>query len=61
MFDKSIEFMSHIIAEIAEHAIENGEEPDDTIRTVAQNLLCLLEIATCNHWESEREEKEEGL
>ena len=45
------EFMTHIIAEICNYAVINGMEPDDTLGTVADNILSLLEISTFNNWE----------
>ncbi len=44
------EFMSMIVAEICNYASENDMEPDDTLRTVADNIMCMLEICTFNHW-----------
>ena len=44
------EFMTHIIAEICNYAVTNGMEPDDTLGTVADNILALLEISTFNSW-----------
>lgn len=46
-----VEFMTHIIAEICEYAKKNGMEPDDTLRTVADNINALLEIGTFKHWQ----------
>lgn len=43
------EFMTYIINKIAEYAIDNNMEPDDTLKTVAENILALLEIATFNN------------
>lgn len=45
------EFMAHIIREICDYARKNGMEPDDTLRTVSDNIKVLLEISTFNHWE----------
>lgn len=45
------EFMTHIIVEICDYARKNEMEPDDTLRTVADNIKALLEISTFNHWE----------
>ncbi len=45
------DFMAQIIAEICNYAVLNGMEPDDTLGTVADNILALLEIATFNNWE----------
>ena len=44
------EFMTHVIAEICNYAVTNGMEPDDTLGTVADNILSLLEISTFNNW-----------
>ena len=44
------EFMTHIIAEICNYAVTNGMEPDDTLGTVADNILALLKISTFNSW-----------
>lgn len=45
-----VEFMSHLITEICDFARENDMEPDDTLKTVAENLLALLKFSTFNHW-----------
>ena len=43
-------FMTDIIAQICGYAIKNGYEPDDTLKTVAENILKILEISTFNGW-----------
>ena len=50
-----IEFMSNVIAEICNYAVANGMEADDTLATVANNILSLLEISTFNNWKLEEE------
>jgi hypothetical protein len=45
-----IEFMSHIIAEICDYAVENNLEPNEVLRSFADNFLCMLDIATLNGW-----------
>lgn len=50
-----IEFMSHIIAEICNYAVTNGMSPDDTLGTVADNILLLLEISSFNNWKPKEE------
>lgn len=47
---KDMEFMNKIVAEICDYAVENGMIPDDTLSTVAQNILGLLQISTFNNW-----------
>ena len=44
------EFMTHIITEICDYAVENGMEPDDTLSAIADNIKALLEISTFNGW-----------
>ena len=43
--------MTQVISLIASYAIENKMSPNETIKTVAENMLCLLEIATFENWE----------
>ena len=43
------EFMCSIIEDIRNYAAKNNMEPDDTLKTVANNILSLLEISTFNH------------
>lgn len=45
-----IEFMTHIISEICDYAVENEMEPDDTIQAVADNIKTMLQISTFNNW-----------
>lgn len=47
---KDSEFMIQVVSLIATYAKKNGMSPDETIKTVAENLLCLLEIATFENW-----------
>lgn len=46
-------FLKHIIVEIVEYARCVGQEPDDTLKTVAEWILSLLQIATFNGMEGE--------
>lgn len=52
---KDSDFMVQVISLIATYAKENGMSPDETIKTVAENLLCILEISTFEHWRGEDE------
>lgn len=47
------EFMFDIISYICDYAKENGLDPNETIKTVAGNLLVLLEIADFSDWRSD--------
>lgn len=44
------DFMSHIIIEICDFAVKNEMEPNDTLRTIADNIKALLNISTFNNW-----------
>ena len=44
------EFLTHLISEVCTYAVKNEMEPDDTLKTVAENILMLLEISTFNGW-----------
>lgn len=48
-------FMTHIVCEICDYAVQNEMEPDDTLLTIADNIKTLLKISTFNNWKvSER-------
>lgn len=49
------EFMAHVVSEICDYAVRNEMEPNDTIKTIAENLLFLLEISTFNTWKPSEE------
>ena len=42
------EFLIDLIFQIRKYAIKYEMEPDDTVRTVAENMLAMLQIATFN-------------
>ena len=44
------EFMTHIITEICDYAVDNDMEPNDTLSTIADNIKAILEISTFNGW-----------
>lgn len=44
------EFMTHIITEICDYAVENKMEPNDTLQTIADNIKALLKVSTFNNW-----------
>lgn len=45
-----VDFQTYIIAEICEYAVEHGMEPDDTLKTISENIMALLKISTYNNW-----------
>lgn len=52
-FRDDIEFVVDIMTEIAEYAVKNQMMPDETIKTVAENMIALLEIMTLNEWKGD--------
>lgn len=52
-FNNDMEFIMDIMTDVAEYAVKNQMIPDDTIRTVAENMIALLEIMTLNEWEGD--------
>lgn len=47
------EFLTHIITEICDYAVDNDMEPNDTLSAIADNIKALLEISTFNEWHKE--------
>lgn len=43
-------FMAHLISEICDYAVRNKMEPNDTMRTICNNLLTILDISAFNGW-----------
>ena len=50
-----VKFLTHIVSEICTYAVLNNMDVDDTLRTVAKNILTMLEVSTFNHWKLEEE------
>lgn len=48
-----VAFMNNIIKYICDYAVENGLEPNETLKIVAENILVKLEIADFNGWRNE--------
>lgn len=43
-------FLTNIIAQICDYAVAHHMSPDDTIKTVSDNLASVLEISTFEGW-----------
>ena len=43
-----IDFLTHILFEIKDYARSAGQEPDETLKSIAEWILALLKIATFN-------------
>lgn len=48
-------FMAHLLSEICDYAVCNGMKPNDTIKTISNNFLSLLDIANFNGWKKDNE------
>lgn len=46
--EQDVEFLVGILMQIKNYAVSCGQEPDDTLRTVANWILGLLDVATFN-------------
>ena len=51
--EQDIKFLTHVLFEIRDYARSVGQEPDDTLKTTAEWILKLLEVATFNDTEDE--------
>ena len=49
--------MVDIISMICDYAKANGYEPDETLKTVANNILSFLSIASLNEWVGDEDEE----
>ena len=47
--EQDINFFTNIIDQICKYANDNDMTPDETLRTVSENILALLEISTFNN------------
>jgi hypothetical protein len=48
-------FMAHLLSEICDYAVGNSMKPNDTIKTISNNFLSLLDIANFNGWKKDNE------
>lgn len=51
-------FMTEIISLICNYAVANKMSPNETIKTIAENLLALLEISNFDGWKGEQKNDE---
>lgn len=45
--------MTHIISEICDYTKNNDMNPNETLKTVANNIMAICEIVTFNNWGKE--------
>lgn len=53
MEEQDIKFLTHILFEIRDYARSVGQEPDETLKMVAECILGILHVATFNGTEGE--------
>lgn len=46
-----VKFMTEIIAQICDYAVDNGLNPTDTVNVIANNLVMIGEITNFDNWE----------
>lgn len=51
--EQDIKFITHILFEIRDYAKSVGQEPDETLKSIAEWILALLKVATFNGAEGE--------
>ena len=44
------DFLTHIIIEICNYAVDNDMAPDDALSIIADNIKTMLKIMTFNGW-----------
>lgn len=52
-----IEFMAQTVTSICDYAVANDMSPNETIRTVAENLLGLVEISNFDEWKGASDDR----
>ena len=51
--ERDIKFLTHILFEIRDYARSVGQEPDETLKAIAEWILTLLKVATFNGGKNE--------
>lgn len=49
------EFFTSIISQICDYAVDNGLDPDDTLKSIAAYIVSLTEIASFREWGNDHE------
>lgn len=45
-----VKFMTEIISQICDYAVDNGLNPTDTVTVIANNLVTISEITNFDNW-----------
>lgn len=46
--ERDLKFLSHIFFEVRDYAISAGQNPDETLRAVAEWIMVMLKVGTFN-------------
>ena len=50
---EDMDFLLAIITQICDYSVKNNMLPDETIKTISENMLSLLKISSFNGWRGE--------
>lgn len=48
--DKDMKFITEIVSQICDYAVDNGLNPTDTLKTIAGNIIALTQISNFDNW-----------
>lgn len=51
--EQDMRFITHILFEIRDYAKSAGQDPDETLKSIAEWILALIKVATFNDVEGE--------
>lgn len=51
-----VKFMTEIISQICDYAVDNGLNPTDTVNVIANNLVMIGEISNFDNWERRKKD-----
>ena len=54
-----VKFMTEIIAQICDYAVDNGLNPTDTVNVIANNLVMIGEISNFDNWDRRKKDGEQ--
>ena len=55
---RDVKFMTGIICEICDYAVENDMKPSETLKIICENILALLDISDFDGWKGAKNNDE---
>jgi hypothetical protein len=55
-----VKFMTEIISQICDYAVDNGLNPTDTVNVIANNLVMIGEITNFDDWKRREKDGEQN-